>query len=339
MQRWFWIAAVTCLFSATQACGDDDVAADGGTDASRSDAGRGGKGGAGGKAGAGGSAGASGSAGKSGAGGSAGGGSVATKAVTIRFKAKINDEDLACGKSFANLGTSKVHASVQDFRFFVEGVKLITSSGDEAPVVFDDKAPFQTKDVALIDFTDKQGTCTAGGATVNTTITGKVAPGDYQGLVFVTGVPETINHQNLTDAKPPLQDASTYWGWASGYRFIMTGLIVDAADRGADPNDADGGVASSGANFVHIGAGGCTGTNTSGFNCTRANRTRIELAEFDAETGTIVADLGKAFEDVDLKAAVECHGPAPECGPVYSAFGLSLDTGTTLDSQKVFRAE
>lgn len=332
MRRGFWIATVTCLYLATQACGDDDPAADGGADASRDDARRGGKGGTSGKSGAG---------GKGGVGGSAGGSSEATRAVTIRFKAKINGDDLACGESFANLGTSKVHASVQDFRFFVEQVRLVTSSGDETRVLFDDKPPFQTQDVALIDFTDKQGTCTAGGGTVNTTITGKVLPGDYKGVVFVTGVPETLNHQNLTLAKPPLQDASSYWGWASGYRFIMTGLIVDAADRGtADPADTDAGVvANTGANFVHIGAGACTGTNTGGFTCTRPNRTLIKLDEFDAETDTILADLGKAFEDVDLKDAIECHGAGPECGPVYAAFGLSLESGATLDSQKVFGVE
>jgi uncharacterized repeat protein (TIGR04052 family) len=223
----------------------------------------------------------------------------------------------------------------------VEDIRLITSSGDEARVVFDDKSPFQTKDVALLDFTDRQGTCTAGGETINTTITGKVAPGDYTGIVFVNGVPETLNHQNLTLAKPPLQDASTNWGWSSGYRFIMTGVIVDAADRNAlDPGELDAGVVSSGANIVHIGAGGCSGTTgAGGFTCTRPYRTRIKLDAFNPEADTIVADLGKVFEGVDLKDAIDCHGPGPECAPAYDALGLNVDTGATVDSQTVFRVE
>jgi uncharacterized repeat protein (TIGR04052 family) len=344
MQRVSWIAVVTCLCLGSLGCGDDDTAADGGSDAGKAhEHAGGGHAGASGKAG---SAGGAGKAGASGAGGKAGAGgaggassSEATQAVTIRFKGKINDDDLACGKSFANLGTSKVSASVQDFRFFVQEVKLVTSSGEDAPVVFDEQAPFQSKDVALIDFTDHQGTCTAGGATINTTIHGKVAPGEYTGIVFVAGVPESLNHQNLTSAKPPLQDSSAYWGWSSGYRFIMTGLIVDAVDR-ADLAAADGGEENAGANFVHIGAGACSGTTgAAGFTCSHPNRPRIKLDGFDPETNTILADLGKAFEDIDLKDAIDCHGAGPECSPVYTAFGLNIDTGESIDSQKVFRVE
>ncbi len=338
MRRGIWFAAVAWLCLNSPAWGDDDSAADGGSDSGKDEAGKGGKGGAG--AGGKGAAGNGGAGGKGGAGGSSGAG--ATQDVTIRFKAKIGEDDLECGKSYANQGTSNVSASVQDFRFFVEEVRLVTKDGIEAKVQFDDRSPFQTKDVALIDFTDNQGTCTAGGAKINTTITGKVVPGTYTKVVFATGVPETVNHQSLTEAKPPLQDASAYWGWQSGYRFVMTGLIVDAADRPApEPPDEDGGVpkVSNGANFVHIGAGGCTATSTTGFMCTRANRTKIVLDDFDVGSSTIVADLHEVYEDVDLKDSIECHGPAPECEPVYTAFGLSLATGNALDSQKVFRLE
>jgi uncharacterized repeat protein (TIGR04052 family) len=338
-----WIATLTCVLVGAQACGDDDEpAADGGSDTT--DAGRGGKGGSAGKAGAsaagkGGSGGASpaGKGGSGGAGGSAGG-EAATQAVTIKFKAKIGDADLECGKSYPGQGSSKVSATPQDFRMFVEDVRLLTSDGTEARVVFDERAPSQTKDVALLDFTDRQGKCTAGAATVNTTITGKVVPGEYTGVVFVNGVPETLNHQNLTQAKPPLQDASTYWGWQSGYRFIMTGLITDAAPSGGDGAD-DAGPASTGANFVHIGSGGCADAGGTAFTCDRANRTRVKLDDFDVATNTIVADLGKVFENIDLTEAIECHGPAPECRPAYVAFGVDLDNGMALDTQSVFRVE
>jgi hypothetical protein len=94
-----------------------------------------------------------------------------------------------------------------------------------------------------------------------------------------------------------------------------------------------------GANFVHIGAGACTGTSATGYTCARPNRTKIKLDDFDLEKSTIVADLGKAYEDVDLKEAIECHGAAPECAPVYDAFGLNIETGQPRNSQKVFRIE
>ncbi len=324
-----WLAIAACIAVPLQACGDDEPEVDGGADASDAEAGRGGRGGRGGSdAGTAGRAG--GGAGSGGRAGSAGddpdaGSDDDTQAVTIQFKAKVGDKDLRCGEDYADFGSTKKAAQVQDFRFFVEEVRLISRSGEEVRVELDDSAPFQTRDVALIDFTDREGQCSMGGATVNTRITGKVPRGEYTGIVFVNGVPETLNHQNLTLAKAPLQDASTHWGWAMGYRFIMTAIAV-AGDGG-------------GSKFVHIGSGGCTGTNMDGYECARPNRNRVVLTEFDPANDVIVADLGKVFEAIDLGSTIECHGPAPECGPAYAVFGIDLGNGSALGSQQVFRAE
>ena len=325
-----WFATLGCLLLGGLACGDDEPTADGGTDASHHQAGRGGKGGAGG-------GGRSGAGGRGGAGGGGGSSAAAGQAVTIRFKAKLGSEDLVCGKSYANLGATKLSATPQDFRFFIEELHLLTGGGEKARVQLDDRTPFQTKDVALLDFTDMRGSCSAGGATVNTSITGTVAAGEYSGVELVIGVPESLNHQNIALAKPPLQDVSTYWGWASGYRFIMAGLLV-LPGGGSDPADADGG-AKPGANVVHIGSVGCSGGNATGFSCSRPNRNRVKLDGFDADEDSIVADLAKVFEKIDLGAAVDCHGPDPECAPAYAAFGIDLESGAALDAQTVFRVE
>jgi uncharacterized repeat protein (TIGR04052 family) len=326
MRRSVVLMASICLLAA-QACGDDDEqTADAG-------AGSGGKG-AGGKGEKAGGGGHGGSGGAKAASGGSGGSGPSVQAVTIRFKAKLGDEDLDCEKHYSGQGATKLAASPHDFRFFVEQVRLIASGGEEVPVQFDERAPFQTKDVALIDFTERKGSCTAGGATVNTTITGKVPAGVYAGVVFVNGVPESLNHQNLTSAKPPLQDASTYWGWSSGYRFLMASVLADTGDAAA----ADGGSTSSGLNLVHVGAAGCSDVGTD-FTCSRPNRNRIHLKGFDPDRDTIVADLSKVFADIDLRESVDCHGPGPECGPAYAALGVSLDTGAPLDVETVFRVE
>lgn len=332
-----WFAAVALLMSSVGGCGDDEPAADGGSDHDddHGKAGRGGKGGAGGKGGSSGASGKGGAGGSGGTGGAGGGG--ATQAVTIRFKAKIGSEDLECGKSYPNLGKTMQTATPQDFRFFVEELSLIAKSGDKVKVQFDERSPFQTKDVALIDFTNNQGSCTAGGATVNTTITGKVPPGEYSGVEFVNGVPETLNHQNITLAKPPLQDISTYWGWASGYRFVMTGLLVPTATTNtADDAGAD---STSGSNFVHIGSTACSGGAATGFTCSHPNRNRVKLENFDVDDDVIIADLGKVFADVDLTSGVECHGTGDDCKSAYEAFGVNMDSGEALDTQQVFRVE
>jgi uncharacterized repeat protein (TIGR04052 family) len=340
-------AALACGLAGTlagQGCGDDD------TEASGSDAGTvtggssaAGKGGAAGKSGAAGAAGKgaagqsattagrSGSSAAAGSGGDAG--AVADQDVTIRFKAKLGDEDLACGREYTGQGSGKIRATPQDFRFFVQSMKLVAEGGAEVPVVFDDRAPFQTKDVALLDFTDGKGSC-APGENTNTTITGKVPAGKYRGVVFSNGVPEALNHQNISVAKAPLQDATMYWGWASGYRFIIAEMLP--TDLPATDTDAG---ASSGASFVHIGASGCAGGNTTGYTCARNNVNEIHLNDFDPETDSIVADLSEVFANVNLETGVECHGPSPACSALYSAIGLDLETGKAVATQSVFRVE
>jgi hypothetical protein len=57
-----------------------------------------------------------------------------------------------------------------DFRFYIQDLKLIDADGKEAPVKLDSRAPWQSKDLALIDFEDAQGHC-HGTAETNTSIT------------------------------------------------------------------------------------------------------------------------------------------------------------------------
>jgi uncharacterized repeat protein (TIGR04052 family) len=340
-------SVVSCFLWCLAGCGDDAEA--GSPDAGpAAGSGGGGKGSAaaGGRSGSSATAGRAGTAGRSGAGGGApetdaGDG---RQAVTIRFKAKLGDQDLQCGKEYADQGSAKHRATPQDFRFFVEEIRLISADGKQHPVRFAERAPFQQEGVALLDFTDGSGACGSGGAVLNTEVTGSVEAGEYRGVVIVNGVPERLNHQNISVAKPPLQDGSTYWTWQSGYRFILAELLptdVEPApeeDAGApDPHNPHG--AASVASFVHVGATGCVGNNTDGYECSFPNRTEIRLDDFDPEADFIVADLGKVFEDVDLSHAVGCHGAGPDCAPTYAAFGLSLESGKPDREQKVFRVE
>lgn len=336
------VVTISCVLLVLAACGDDDdSAADGGKDSgasetprARRDAGVAGAGGN--RAGASGASGAGGTAGKPDAGESEDGGSDGLQSVTIRFRSKLGDLPLTCGKSYTLPGVEGASITPTDFRFYVEDVRLVTASGHEESVVFGDRAPVQTRDVVLIDFTNDDGHCGTGTTAENTTITGKVAPGTYTSIVFVNGVPETVNHQDITTAEPPLDDPTTNWGWTTGYRFILTGIQVDPTEVA----EADAGAPAGGISFVHVGAGGCAGSTKGGFTCARPNRNRIALSGFDPDTSVIVADLAKVFANVDLSKPLECHGPSsPACGPAYTALGLNAADGTARDTQEVFRVE
>jgi uncharacterized repeat protein (TIGR04052 family) len=260
-----------------------------------------------------------------------------SQAITIRFRGKFGERALNCSESYELPSLPGARVSPGDFRFYVQEVRLTTAAGKEAPVVFDERPPVQTRDVALIDFTDETGHCGSGTTEQNTTITGKVPRGDYTGILFMNGVPESVNHQDLVDGKPPLDDATTHWGWTTGYRFVLSAVAVEPGET----SEADGGViGAGGTSFIHVGAGGCSGATTSGFTCSRPNRNRVVLPVFDVEKNVIVADLARVFDKVDLSQPLECHGPSSAaCGPAYTALGLNAADGSARKDQQVFRVE
>jgi uncharacterized repeat protein (TIGR04052 family) len=277
------------------------------------------------------------------------------QSVMLRFKAKLGNEDLVCGQSYANQGSNKVRATPQDFRFFVQDVKLINAAGQEVPVTLDERSPFQTKDVALIDFTDATGGCTSGGATTNMALYGRVPVGNYNGIVFVNGVPTSLNHLNPATAPAPLQAPGASWDWQSGYRFVMAeikptgevhgdgGLDGGVADAGTPTHDAgpDGGMGGhggGGASTIHVGSTGCNPDPTM-YGCTIPNRNLVRLTGFNPLINTVVADLSAVFANIELTTSgSQCHGSGPICAAGYAALGIGSD-GKPTTTQQVYRVE
>jgi uncharacterized repeat protein (TIGR04052 family) len=178
--------------------------------------------------------------------------------------------------------------SRHDFRFFVQEVRLLDAAGRPLAVELAERAPLQTRDVALIDFTDQRGHC-SGDGTMNVELIGRAPAGETAAIEIVLGVPETLNHQNFTVAQPPLADASTYWGWTVGYRFFMAVLDIQSAA-------ADGGTSESARSLLHVGPEGCSPTDAGGFTCTRPHRAHIRLDDFDPDPDVITADLAQVFD-------------------------------------------
>ncbi|HTU63686.1 MAG TPA: MbnP family copper-binding protein, partial [Polyangiales bacterium] len=155
---------------------------------------------------------------EAGKGGNGGGGGSSSddgrQKVTISFRAAVADRDFSCLERYDDVGSTKTGVRPVDFRFYVQDLALIDADGEEVPVELDARAPWQTKDVALIDFEDMQGSC-KGTPETNTTITGTVPAGDYHGVVFTNGVPEALNHLDQSTQPPPLDVTELYWAWLS----------------------------------------------------------------------------------------------------------------------------
>ncbi|MDB4975578.1 MAG: hypothetical protein JWN48_3919 [Myxococcaceae bacterium] len=270
------------------------------------------------------------------------------QAFTLRFKAKVGNADLVCGQSYEKQGSTQVTITPRDFRLFVQSVRLISVSGSEVPLDLDERLPFQSQGVALLDFTNGEGSCTSGDPSSNTLITGTAPAGDYTGVVFVNGVADALNHGDPTLAPAPLQAPGASWGWLSGYRFLMAEVLTVRTDpdaglaAGSDAGfAADGGAlpAPSGLGFVHLGSTGCGGTEASGITCANDNRSQVRLTGFHPATSVIVADLGAIFSTADLRGDVQCHGSGPACAPMFEALGVDLATGAALATQRVYHIE
>jgi uncharacterized repeat protein (TIGR04052 family) len=262
-----------------------------------------------------------------------------TSSVTLRFKAKVGTADFACGTHYPAQGATAVAVEPRDFRMYVSKVFLVDGAGNKVPLKLDTRSPWQTPDVALLDFENGTGACAAEGTPqTNATITGTVPAGAYHGIVFSNQIPDALNHGDPLTAPAPLQVGAMTWGWLYGFKFVkaeLSALGVPAAD------------AAPGLGLTHLGSTGCTNSTDGGddFNkppttaCTRLHQNEIQLTGFDPATSTIVADIGALFLDTDLSQDNQCHSEGTACPPLFAALGLSFATGAVLPSQTLYRVE
>jgi uncharacterized repeat protein (TIGR04052 family) len=260
--------------------------------------------------------------------------------VTIRFRATVGSSAFACGQTYTGQGSTAVAVSPRDFRFYVQDVRLIDSADQEVPLMLEDRWPWQTADVALLDFEDGSGDCQDGNAAMNTIVTGTVPEGrTYKGIVFSNGVPEKLNHADPLTLPAPLQVGVMTWGWLYGFKFVKAELGATAVPAG------DAGI---GIGLIHIGSTGCDNAVDGGmpdFNarpttsCSNQNRNQIRLTGFDPTTRAIVADIGALFAQTDLSKESQCHSEGDACPPIFGALGVDFTTGAKLGTQTVYRPE
>jgi uncharacterized repeat protein (TIGR04052 family) len=255
---------------------------------------------------------------------------VETRALSVRFQAMVGSEDFSCGATYVS--SAGVTFTPADLRLFVQDLVLITSDGVEQPVALDVRPPWQLANVALLDFEDASGACVLGTSALNLEITGRVPSADYRGLAFTNGVPESENHADPARLPPPLQAGSMSWGWLLGYRFLM-------AEVAAVGNLGGGDAAVPGSALVHLGSTACSGNpSAGGIVCSKPNRNRIHLDDFDPDVDAVVIDIAGLFEDTDLSQVTTCHSSGEECAPFFERVGIRFDDGTPTDRQALYRA-
>jgi uncharacterized repeat protein (TIGR04052 family) len=249
--------------------------------------------------------------------------------VAIAFDAAVNGTAFACGQSYAGVGTGGTMITPVDFRFYVHDVALIDANGATVPVELDQDGQWQRENLALLDFEDGSGPCVNGTAAVNTTVRGTAPAGEYTGVQFVLGVPESLNHADQTTATAPLDLTALFWSWNAGYKFARIDHTSDAQPEGW---------------FVHLGSTGCSPSGdptVPATSCANQHRPTVRFNTFDQDLNEIVADYGAILAGVDVSVNAGPRGcmsfPGdPQCPTVMNAFGLdyegNVSTGQTFFS-------
>lgn len=267
-------------------------------------------------------------------------------AFSLSFKAMSGVEEVNCDTMYTGFGNDQSYSvGVSDLRFYVSNIKFYDQYDVEIEATLDENE-FQYQNeqgfVALIDLTSSDsGSCAldslSGTSRVNNVISGSYLDTGVAKVTFDVGLPqammkEVINSTSAEDAPSPLNEM--YWSWASGYRHFLMNFAIE------DTN----GIAGDG--FLHIGSKNCTGDGLLALEtqdeCEFINTPKVELSNFDPAVNTVTIDIqnvlaGLAFaptaEGSDAPA-VRCHS-APvamqaDCGPVFSNFGISTETGATV---------
>ncbi len=243
--------------------------------------------------------------------------------VEVRFAAKVGPDDLVCGRSYPNVGTTKSTITPRDFRFYVHNVRLVDSNGKETPVALQQDGKWQLDNVALLDFEDATGACGNGTPDLNSSVMGTVPQGVYTGLRFTLGVPFEKNHTDPLAQPSPLNLTALAWAWNGGRKFARLDFSSTGLPRGY---------------AVHLGSTGCTPDetrNTVPTKCSSPNRVEVFLPDFDPAKDVVVADLGALLADSNVdqgdKMMSGCMSglETPACGPLFLHLGLAFPSQET----------
>ncbi len=249
--------------------------------------------------------------------------------VAIRFAGRVGQEPFQCGTTYSGVGRNGGEFVPSDFRFYVSNVRLLTSDDREVAVLLDQDGVWQLEDVALLDFENKTSPCVNGTVQTNETVRGRVAPGAYNGIRFVLGVPFRRNHGDASVAPPPLSLTSMFWSWQAGYKFLRVDTALDAY-------------------HIHLGSTGCYFAQPGVVGgCARPNRAEVILRPFSVEDDVIVADLAALLADSDLNENKEGTPPGcmsdpgdDDCNVLLRNLGVDFASGQPVAGlQKFFRVE
>ena len=232
--------------------------------------------------------------------------------VAIEFDARVNGETFACGQSYSGIGSTNAIIEPADCRMYIQDLSLVDDGGREVALALEQDGIWQTQNVALLDFENATGRCSARGTlATNRIIRGTIPAARYERLRFWMGVPEDLNHADAATAPSPLNVTTLFWSWNAGYKFIRYDNIVEETD---------------GEFRVHIGSTLCEGDGRGEAVCANSNRVLVDIP-FEPGADRVLINLASFFVGTDVEqnsGAPGCMSDAgdPECVGVFARAGL-----------------
>lgn len=251
------------------------------------------------------------------------------QAVSVQFALQSGGKAVECNSALTALGAGATGAQLRDARLYVHDVKLINAQGQEVALKLTQNDS-QYLNTALLDFENKTGNC-VGTAELNRQVSGTVPGGQYIGMSFKLGVPDTakdasgkdvvLNHSDTMAVPAPLNNMSLGWSWQAGRRFVQLELNPDAP-AGSKPVNW----------YFHLGATGCTAdaVNPNSFKCSSPNIVPVRFGSFDTSKQQVVLDLSALLQGVDISKDLGgsngcMSGPTdPECTALFNNLDLNL---------------
>jgi uncharacterized repeat protein (TIGR04052 family) len=230
----------------------------------------------------------------------------------ISFQAVYKNTAINCVSTFSDVHELKSSEpqkwQYQQLQFFIHGVEVNTRKNGWQPWLMTTNVN-QADNVALLgEICDRKN--------------GKgywqleLIPLDESVVVtdirFTLGVPFTLNHLNPLTQPSPLNEASMFWGWQGGHKFMRAELVSQNDDW-----------------LFHLGSTGCKALSpvrAPKNECLYPNRVSVSLP-FTLENSTIEFDLALLVRDVGLARKNSCQSAADEegCKMLFKNLGLGAN--------------
>jgi uncharacterized repeat protein (TIGR04052 family) len=230
----------------------------------------------------------------------------------ISFQTVYKNTAINCASSFSDVYELKSRESqkwqYQHLQFFIHGVEVNTSSNGWQPWLMTTNAN-QADNVALLgeicDRKNDKGYWQL-----------ELIPLDESVVVtdirFTLGVPFALNHLNPLTQPSPLNEASMFWGWQGGHKFMRAELVSQNDDW-----------------LFHLGSTGCKALSpvrAPNNECLYPNRVSVSLP-FTLGNSTIEFDLASLVRDVGLTRKNSCQSATDKesCKMLFENLGFGAN--------------